>query len=160
MVGDIAGILNLVMARNTDVAWSPEIKMSALVVDGEVQRRNVPLRGWQRADLSNGEKAMMAERREETPFRSGSRRERRLSLGPKAGLASVISAVAAAQFHGRLFLTCSLQLYPFGVDKRAVSSSIFTLYSSSRFTCITASWVPLLKTYRLLAQKLLGTIPT
>jgi hypothetical protein len=67
MVGDIAGILNLVMTRDTDVAWSPEIKMLALVVYGEVRRRNVPLRGWQRADLSNGEEAMMAERRE-TPF--------------------------------------------------------------------------------------------
>lgn len=30
----------------------------------------MPLRGWQRADLNNGEEAMMAERRE-TPFRSG-----------------------------------------------------------------------------------------
>ncbi len=29
--------------------------------------RNVHLRGWQRADLSDGEEAMMAERRE-TPF--------------------------------------------------------------------------------------------
>jgi hypothetical protein len=78
MVGDIAGILNLVMARDTDVAWSPEIKMLALVVYGEVRHRNVPLRGWQRADLSNGEEAMMAERRE-TPFAveaMGSRWER------------------------------------------------------------------------------------
>jgi hypothetical protein len=58
MVGDIAGILNLVMARDTDVEWSPEIRMSALVVDGEIRRRNVPLRGWQRADLNNGEEAM------------------------------------------------------------------------------------------------------
>jgi hypothetical protein len=78
MVGDIAGILNLVMAWGTDVAWSPEIKMLALVVVGEVGRRNVPLRGWQRADLSNGEQAMVAERKE-TPFAveaMGSRRER------------------------------------------------------------------------------------
>lgn len=52
-----------------------KIKMSALVVDEEVRRRNVPLRGWQRADLSSGEEAMMAERRE-TPFHSGSRWER------------------------------------------------------------------------------------
>jgi hypothetical protein len=71
MVGDIAGILNLAITRDTDVAWSPEIKMSALIIDGGVQRRNLPLRGWQRADLSNGEEAMMAERRE-TPFHSGS----------------------------------------------------------------------------------------
>jgi hypothetical protein len=48
-----------------------KIKMSALVVDEEVRRRNVPLRGWQRADLSNGEEAMVAERRE-TPVHSGS----------------------------------------------------------------------------------------
>ena len=80
MVGDIAGILNLVMARDTDVAWSPEIKMLALVVDGETGRRNVPLRGWQRADLSNGEEAMMAERRE-TPFCSRSDESR--WSGPK-----------------------------------------------------------------------------
>lgn len=31
----------------------------------------MPLRGWKRADLSNGEEAMMAERKE-TPFRSES----------------------------------------------------------------------------------------
>ena len=49
-----------------------EIKMLGLVVEGKVRRMNVPLRGWQRADLSNGEEAMMAERREETPFHSGS----------------------------------------------------------------------------------------
>ena len=36
MVGDMAGILNLVMARDTDVAWSPEIKMLAFIVEGEV----------------------------------------------------------------------------------------------------------------------------
>jgi hypothetical protein len=35
MVGDIAGILNLVTARDTDVALSPEIKVSASVVKGE-----------------------------------------------------------------------------------------------------------------------------
>ncbi len=64
MVGDIAGILNLVIARETDVAWSPGIKMSASVE--KIERRNVHLRGWQRADLSNGE-AMIAERKE-TPF--------------------------------------------------------------------------------------------
>jgi hypothetical protein len=89
MVGDIAGILNFVMARDTDVAWSPENinKMSALVVDEELQRRNVPLRGWKRADLSNGEEAMMAERREETPFRIGSNGSRckRPESGPGFG---------------------------------------------------------------------------
>jgi hypothetical protein len=67
MVGDIAGIVNLVMARDTDVALSPEVKVSALDVSGEVRRSNTHLRGWQRADLSNGEGDMLAERKE-TPF--------------------------------------------------------------------------------------------
>jgi hypothetical protein len=37
MVGDMAGILNLVMARDTDVVLSPVVKVSDSVVGGEVQ---------------------------------------------------------------------------------------------------------------------------
>ena len=66
MVGDMAGILNLVMARDTDVVLSPAVKVSGSVVGGEVRRRNIHLRGWQRADLSNGERDMIAER-DDTP---------------------------------------------------------------------------------------------
>ena len=108
MVGDIAGILNLVMARDTDVAWSPEIKMSALVVSGEVRRRNEPLRGWQRADLSNGEETMMAERRE-TPFAEE-------PMGADGGGRRPGFGDLGSHFipRGLLFLACSLQLYPFG----------------------------------------------
>lgn len=45
---------------------SPAVKVSESVVGGEVRRRNIHLRGWQRADLSNGERDMIAER-DDTP---------------------------------------------------------------------------------------------
>jgi hypothetical protein len=85
MVGDIAGILNWVMARDTDVALSPEVKVSASVVGGGVRRRNVHLRGWQRADLSNGEGDMLAERKN-TPCAGEAMGPD--GSGPKAGSAS------------------------------------------------------------------------
>lgn len=63
MVGDIAGILNLVMARDADVALSPSIRASGLIVCREVEGRVIHLRGWQRADLNNGEGDMRAGRK-------------------------------------------------------------------------------------------------
>jgi hypothetical protein len=65
MVGDIAGILNLVIARDADVALSPSIGASSLIVRGE-EGRNVHLRGWQRADLNKGEDDMGADGKRST----------------------------------------------------------------------------------------------
>jgi len=62
--------------------------MSALVEDENFGHRNVHLRGWQRADLSDGEEAMMAERRE-TPFVVEAMAAD-LS-GPKAGLTPAVA---------------------------------------------------------------------
>ena len=63
MVGDMAGILNLVMARDADVALSPSIRASGMIVCGEVKGSVIHLRGWQRADLNNGESDMRADRK-------------------------------------------------------------------------------------------------
>jgi hypothetical protein len=66
MVGDIAGILNLVMARDADVALSPSISRSGLIVRGEEGRRNVHLRCWKSADLNKGEDDMGADEKRST----------------------------------------------------------------------------------------------
>ena len=58
MVGDMAGILNLVMARDADVALSPSIRASGLIVCREVESGVIHLRGWKRVDLNNGESDM------------------------------------------------------------------------------------------------------
>ena len=63
MVGDIAGILNLVMAWDADVALSPSIRASGLIVCRDVEGRVIHLRGWQRVDLHNGESDMRAGRK-------------------------------------------------------------------------------------------------
>jgi hypothetical protein len=60
MVGDMAGIVNLVMARDADVALSPSIHASGLIVCREVEGGVIHLRGWQRVDLNNGESDMRA----------------------------------------------------------------------------------------------------
>ena len=84
MVGDIAGILNLVMARDADVALSPSISVSGLIVRGEEGRRNVHLRGWQRADLNKGEDDMGADEKRST-VRWGNDGPRPEGSGPRAG---------------------------------------------------------------------------
>ena len=60
MVGDIAGILKWVMARDADVALSPSIRGSGLIVCRKVEGRAIHLRGWQIFDLNNGESDMRA----------------------------------------------------------------------------------------------------
>ena len=97
---------------------------------GEVVRRNVPLRGWQRADLSNGEEAMIAERKGNSVLQWKRSAD---GSGPKAGgwlLASVISAAAG--------VPCCFTLFAAGVDKRVVSSSIFFLFMIHQRTHVSA----------------------
>lgn len=91
---------------------------------GEVGRRNVPLRGWQRADLSNGEEAMVAARKGNSVLQwkrwepTGAARKQ---LRPSR-------AVADAVLHGPFQLYLFL---PLGLDKRAVSSSKNFFFPSS-----------------------------
>lgn len=80
-----------------------------------MRRRNVHLRGWQRAGLSNGEGDMIAER-QDTPLAGEAKGPD--GSGPKAALLADISAVAVPGFSRYVHLYLFL---PDGVDKCAVT---------------------------------------